>query len=104
MTFDAGNEAFIGGPGHVGHRNGVAYGVAQDEDDVTGIVSRQFKGTANRKIRKILRMISPRQFYGIPAAPELFISPYKPGLFGSRPHFVDAVVDDTADDERAAVF
>ena len=40
MTFDASNKAFVGRTGHIGNGKGVAYGVAQDEDDVAGIVSR----------------------------------------------------------------
>ena len=104
MTFDAGNEAFIGRTGHVGNGKGVAYGVAQDENDVAGIVSDNSKVPQIGKSVKILRMISPRQFHGIPAASELFISPGKPGRFGSRADVVDAFVNDTADDERTAVF
>ena len=54
MAFHAGDETFIGRAGAVRDVQRVADGMAQDDDDVMGIVGRQFKGPANGEIRENL--------------------------------------------------
>ena len=54
MAFHTGDETFIGRTGAVRDVQRIADGMAQDDDDVMGIVGRQFKGPANGEIRENL--------------------------------------------------